>query len=116
MPRTERAKPKSEPVLRFAGATMAFRLEAVVGDRPAFEPESIIGQWVELDSVFGFFKGRVRSVDPYIDPSLGPGHWVVLDNRAAPVETRRGLCEHRDHAWMGAHAPTKVCKFWRPAS
>jgi hypothetical protein len=72
---------RPEPVLRFGGATMAFRLEAVVGDRPAFEPESLINRVIELDTVLGFFKGRVRSVDPYIDTVFGPGHWVILDAR-----------------------------------
>lgn len=107
-------EPNSKSVLRFGGATMAFRLEAIVGDTPAFEPETLVNQWIELNSVFGFFKGRVRSVEPYVDPVLGPGHWVTIDNRETPVESRRGLCDRRDHKTLGAHAPSKTCKFWKP--
>lgn len=68
-----------EPVLRFGGATMAFRLEAAIGifDRGQ-PPEALIGKQIELTGPLGSFSGRVRSVEPYVDTTLGPGHWVVL--------------------------------------
>ena len=68
-----------EPVLRFGGATMAFRLEAAIGlfDR-GDPPEDLVGKMIELEGPLGKFSGRVRSVEPYVDPSLGPGHWVVI--------------------------------------
>lgn len=72
---------RKEPALRFAGSTMAFRLEAAVGSvlREGVTAESLVGQTIEVDGPLGFFRGRVRSAEPYVDSVLGPGHWVVLE-------------------------------------
>jgi hypothetical protein len=80
-PRRRGEAPRSEPVLRYAGATMAFRLESLLGSDPGFAPEDLVGSFVELNGILGLFRGRVRSVEPYVDDALGAGHWVVLDSR-----------------------------------
>jgi hypothetical protein len=71
-----RGNGKQEPSLRFAGATMAFRLEAAFGDAPGFEPESLVGSTIEITSPW-YMRGVVQAVVPYVDPVMGPGHWVT---------------------------------------
>jgi hypothetical protein len=68
---------KSE--LRFAGGTMAFRLESVtwLQPPPGESPESLVGATVTIEGPL-LYVGVIRSVEPYTDPSLGPGHWVVV--------------------------------------
>lgn len=71
-------RPSSAPVLRFAGATMAFRLESALGDWSRVPAEELVGKEIEVTGDLGLLRGTVRTVEPYVDPSLGPGHWVTL--------------------------------------
>jgi hypothetical protein len=68
---------RQQPSLRFGGATMAFRLEAAFGDRPRFAPESLVGFEIEITAPL-YMRGVVRTVEPYVDPVMGPGHWVTM--------------------------------------
>lgn len=69
----------SGPIIQSDGESTGFRLEAVLeGDLRSVAPESLVGLFVELNSPLGMLRGTVKSVEPYVDADLGPGHWVTI--------------------------------------
>lgn len=71
----------SEPMFKGTAVQTSFRLEAIFWDgQPDFVPEDLIGKFVELQWPHGagVFSGVVRTVEPYVDPFLGPGHWITM--------------------------------------